>query len=100
MDVIIENMGGNAETLCTFEPQAWLEMITSHDAKSACSKGFKTSYNVIISSISLGTISNFSGLRKRVVSKRVVLADVPLYLQFLQKVFPCSAILTEESYDF
>ena len=36
---------------------------------------------------------------KRVVSKRVVLA-VPVYRNFLQKVFPGSATLAEESYGF
>ena len=44
--------------------------------------------------------SCISGVRKRVVSKRVVLADAPLYQNVLQKVFPCSATLAEESYDF
>ena len=34
------------------------------------------------------------------VRKRVVLADVPLHRVFLQSVFPCSAALAEESYDF
>ena len=38
--------------------------------------------------------------RKRVVSERVVLAGVPLYRNFLPKVFPCSATLAEESHDF
>ena len=35
----------------------------------------------------------------RVVSKRVVLADVPLYRDFLHKVFPYNATLVEGSYD-
>ena len=38
-----------------------------------------------------------SGFRRRVVSKRVVLADVPLYQNFLRKVFPCSATLAEKA---
>ena len=46
------------------------------------------------------TYAYVGGLQDRVVSRRVVLADVPLYRNFLQKVFPCSASLAEESYDF
>ena len=33
----------NVKTLCKFEPQIWLEIITSHNAKSACFKGSRTS---------------------------------------------------------
>ena len=40
----------------------------------------------------------FLGVRNRVVSKRVVLADVPLYRNVLPRVFPGSATLAEESY--
>ena len=29
----------NVKTFCKFEPQIWLEIITSRDAKSACFKG-------------------------------------------------------------
>ena len=41
------------------------------------------------------------GVRKRVVSKRVVLADASLYQKFLHKVFPCSECYSgkRESYD-
>ena len=39
------------------------------------------------------------GSQDRVVSKRVVLADVPLYRSLLRKVFTCSASLAEESCD-
>ena len=42
-----------------------------------------------------GATSLLSGLRKRVVSKRVVLAEVPLYRHFLQKIFPYGATLDE-----
>ena len=38
----------NAKTFCKFEPQIWLEIITSRDAKSACFKGSKTSCREII----------------------------------------------------
>ena len=34
------------------------------------------------------------------VSRRVVLPDVPLYQKILQNVFPCSATLADEMYDF
>ena len=50
--------------------------------------------------IESGRSNMSSGVRKRVVSKRVVLADVPLYRNFLQKVFPCSTALVEERYDY
>ena len=33
----------NVKTFCKFEPQIWLEFITSRDAKSACFKGSRTS---------------------------------------------------------
>ena len=33
----------NVKTLCNFEPQIWPEIITSHDAKSACFEGSRTS---------------------------------------------------------
>ena len=36
------------KTLCNFEAQIWLEMITSRDAKSACFKGSRTSCREII----------------------------------------------------
>ena len=42
----------------------------------------------------------FAGVHKEVVFKKVVLAGVPQNQSFLQKVFPCSATLAEESYDF
>ena len=38
----------NVKTLCNFETQIWLEMITSRDAKSACFKGSRTSCREII----------------------------------------------------
>ena len=38
----------NVKTSCNFEPQLWLEMITSRDAKSACFKGSRTSCREII----------------------------------------------------
>ena len=41
-----------------------------------------------------------SGVRKRVVSKSVVLADVPLYRNFLLKVFPCGATLAKKAMIF
>ena len=47
-----------------------------------------------------GLFSQRSGVRKRVVSKRVILADVPPYQTFLRVVSPCSATLAEASYDF
>ena len=37
------------KTLCNFEPQIWLEMITSRDAKNVCSNGSRMSCHVIIS---------------------------------------------------
>ena len=36
------------KTFCNFEPQIWLEIITSRDAKSACFKGSRTSCREII----------------------------------------------------
>ena len=39
----------NVKTFCEFEPQIWLEIITSRDAKSACFKGSRTSCREIIS---------------------------------------------------
>ena len=33
----------NVKTFCKFEPQIWLEIITSRDAESACFKGSRTS---------------------------------------------------------
>ena len=36
------------KTFCKFEPQIWLEIITSRDAKSACFKGSRTSCREII----------------------------------------------------
>ena len=38
----------NVKTFCNFEPQIWLEIITSRDAKSACFKGSRTSCREII----------------------------------------------------
>ena len=38
----------NVKTFCKFEPQIWLEIITSRDAKSACFKGSRTSCREII----------------------------------------------------
>ena len=40
------------------------------------------------------------GVCESVVSKRVVLADVPLYRNIIQKGFPCSATVARESHDF
>ena len=37
----------NVKTLCNFELQMWLEIITSHDAKNACVKGSRPSCSVI-----------------------------------------------------
>ena len=37
-----------SKTFCKFEPQIWLEIITSRDAKSACFKGSRTSCREII----------------------------------------------------
>ena len=36
------------KTFCKFEPQIWLEIITSRDAKSACFKGSRTSCGEIM----------------------------------------------------
>ena len=41
----------NVKNLCNFETQIWPEMITSHDAKSACFKGSRTSCTEINSGI-------------------------------------------------
>ena len=38
----------NVKTFCKFEPQIWLEIITSRDAKSACFKRSRTSCREII----------------------------------------------------
>ena len=38
----------NVKTFCKFEPQLWLEIITSRDAKSACFEGSRTSCGEII----------------------------------------------------
>ena len=38
-----QHLSPNVKTFCSFEPQIWLEIITSHDAKSACFKGSRTS---------------------------------------------------------
>ena len=38
----------NVKTFCKFEPQIWLEIITSRDAKSACFKSSRTSCREII----------------------------------------------------
>ena len=38
----------NVKTFCKFEPQIWLEIITSRIAKSACFKGSRTSCREII----------------------------------------------------
>ena len=38
----------NVKTLCNFETQTWLEIITSRDAKSTCFKGSRTSCREII----------------------------------------------------
>ena len=38
----------NVKTFCKFEPQIWLEILTSRDAKSACFKGSRTSTREII----------------------------------------------------
>ena len=38
----------NVKFFCKFEPQIWLEIITSRDAKSACFEGSKTSCREII----------------------------------------------------
>ena len=38
----------NVKTFCKFEPQIWLDIITSRDAKSACFKGSRTSCREII----------------------------------------------------
>ena len=45
------------------------------------------------------TSSKRSEVYKRVISKKIFF-DVPVYRSFLQKVFPCSATLSEESYEF
>ena len=41
----------NVKNLCTFEPQIWLEIITSRDAQSTCFKGSQTSCTEIISGV-------------------------------------------------
>ena len=41
----------NVKNLCTFEPQIWLEIITSRDAQSACFKGSQTSCTELISGV-------------------------------------------------
>ena len=41
----------NVKNLCTFEPQIWLEIITSRDAQSTCFKGSQTSCTEIISAV-------------------------------------------------
>ena len=38
----------NVKTFCKFEPQIWLKIITSRDAKSASFKGSRTSCREII----------------------------------------------------
>ena len=38
----------NVKTLCNFQPQTWLEIITSRDAKSACFQGSRMSCDLII----------------------------------------------------
>ena len=38
----------NVKTTSNFEPQIWLEIITSHDAQSPCFKGSRTSCREII----------------------------------------------------
>ena len=38
----------NVKIFCKFEPQFWLEFITSRDAKSACFKGSRTSCRELI----------------------------------------------------
>ena len=43
----------NVKTFCKFEPQIWLEIITSRDAQSACFKGLRTSCREIIFGIFL-----------------------------------------------
>ena len=43
----------NVKTFCNFEPQIWLEIITSRDAKSACFKGSRTPCREIIFGIFL-----------------------------------------------
>ena len=49
----LNNMGSqhpspNVKLFCKFEPQIWLEIITSRDAKSACFKGSRTSCREIV----------------------------------------------------
>ena len=39
------------KNLCTFEPQIWLEIITSRDAKSTCFKGSQTSCTEMLSGV-------------------------------------------------
>ena len=38
-----QHPSSNVKTFCKFEPQIWLETITSRDARSACIKGSRTS---------------------------------------------------------
>ena len=38
-----QHLSPDVKTFCNFEPQTWLEIITSRDAKSACFKGSRTS---------------------------------------------------------
>ena len=42
-----EHPSANVKTLCNFEPQIWLEIITSRDAKRACFKGSRLLCNMI-----------------------------------------------------
>ena len=46
--MISQHPSPNVKTFCKFEPQIWLEIITSRDAKSACFKGSRTSCREIV----------------------------------------------------
>ena len=46
-----QHLSPNVKSLCTFEPQIWLEIITSREAKSTCFKGSQTSCTEIISGV-------------------------------------------------
>ena len=83
------------KTLCNFELQIWSEIITSRDAESTCFKGSRTSCDVII----WGFFGPNFG-RKRSHHLMDASCRCSLYRDFLQKVFPCSATLAEESYAF
>ena len=70
----------NVKTLCNFELQLWLEIITSHDAESICSKGSRMSCDVII----LGIFAKFWPWKKH-ITWWMLPADIRLGLETCQR---------------